>query len=75
MFGYQTNMLKLPNTTGRKYWNYVKTSNINMRGDIPLADLNKLKAAFNNGITIWHDPDYYGLYVKDLEHDNYNKIV
>ncbi len=75
MFGYQTNMLKLPNTTGRKYWNYVKTSNINMHGDIPLADLNKLKAAFDNGITIWHDPDYYGLYVNDLEHDNYNKIV
>lgn len=65
MFGYQTNMLKIPNTTGRKYWNYVKTVNINMTGSIPLSDLNKLKAAFNNGITIWHDPDFYGTYVKD----------
>ena len=65
MFGYQTNMVKLPNTTGRKYWNYVKTSHINMRGNIPLNDLNKLKAAFDNGITIWHDPDWFGTYVKD----------
>lgn len=65
MFGYQTNMVKIPNTTGRKYWNYVKTVNINMRGNIPLGDLNKLKAAFNNGITIWHDTDIFGVYVKD----------
>ena len=65
MFGYQTNMVKIPNTTGRKYWNYVKTSHINMRGNIPLNDLNKLKAAFDNGITIWHDPTYFGIYVKD----------
>lgn len=65
MFGYQTNMVKIPNTRGRKYWNYVKTVNINMRGNIPLSDLNRLKAAFNNGITIWHDTDIFGVYVKD----------
>lgn len=65
MFGYQTNMVKIPNTTGRKRWNYVKTCNINMVGNIPLADLNKLKAAFNNGITIWHSSKYFLSYTDD----------
>ena len=65
MFGYQTNMVKIPNTTGRKRWNYVKTCNINMVGNIPLSDLNKLKAAFNNGITIWHSSKYFLSYTND----------
>lgn len=65
MFGYQTNMVKIPNTTGRKRWNYVKTCNINMVGNIPLSDLNKLKAAFNNGITIWHSSRYFLSYTDD----------
>ena len=56
MFGYQTNRVKLPNVTGRKNWNYVKTVRINMTGRVPLPDLDRLKAIFDNGVTIWHDP-------------------
>lgn len=56
MFGYQTNAVKRPNTTGRKNWNYVKTININITGKIPQPDLNRLKSVFDNGVTIWHNP-------------------
>ena len=35
MFGYKTNLLKVPNITGRSNWNYVETQNINILADIP----------------------------------------
>lgn len=56
MFGYQTNEVKRPNVKGRKYWNYVKTININITGSIPPPDLEELKNIFDSGVTIWHDP-------------------
>ena len=59
MFGYQTNALKIPAINNRPYWNYVKTQGINLLGDIPNDDLEIIKALFNNGITLWHNPSYY----------------
>lgn len=56
MFGYKVNRVKVPNITGRSNWNYVKTINCNFDGDIPQTDLNIIKAMFNNGVTLWHNP-------------------
>lgn len=56
MFGYKVNTVKVPNITGRSNWNYVKTINCNFDGDIPQTDLNIIKAMFNNGVTLWHNP-------------------
>ena len=55
MFGYKVNEVKLPNVTGRSNWNYVKTIDCNLDGDIPQTDLNILKQMFNNGVTLWHN--------------------
>ena len=55
MFGYKVNMVKLPNITGRNYWNYVKTIGCELEGDIPQEHLNILKNMFNKGVTFWHD--------------------
>ena len=57
MFGYKVNSVKLPNLTGRTNWNYVKTVDCNFEGDIPQIYLNKIKEIFNNGITLWHNPN------------------
>lgn len=59
MYGYKTNLVKLPNLNNRSKWNYVKTINANITGDIPQKDIQKLKEIFNNGITLWHDPLYF----------------
>ena len=59
MFGYKVNSVKLPNITGRTYWNYVKTIGCNIIGDIPQNDLQKIKDMFNNGVTLWHDPSHF----------------
>lgn len=56
MYGYKVNSLKIPNITGRRNWNYVKTIDCNFEGDIPQKDLNIIKQMFNNGVTLWHNP-------------------
>ena len=56
MYGYKTNLVKIPNLNNRSNWNYVKTINCNLLGDIPQKDMQKLKEMFNNGITLWHNP-------------------
>ena len=57
MFGYKINLVKVPNITGRSNWNYVKTIDCNFDGDIPQTDLNIIKTMFNNGVTLWHNPN------------------
>ena len=57
MFGYKVNRVKVPNITGRQNWNYVKTINCNFDGDIPQTDLQIIKAMFDNGVTLWHNPN------------------
>ena len=57
MFGYKINLVKVPNITGRSNWNYVKTIDCNFDGDIPQTDLNIIKSMFNNGVTLWHNPN------------------
>lgn len=65
MFGYKVNRLKLPNLTGRPYWNYVQTIDAAIKGPIPDGDRKELEAIFNRGVTIWHDPSRIGNYVLD----------
>lgn len=57
MYGYLTNRVKVPNITGRPYWNYVKTEDAKVIGSIPFDDIVTIKQALNRGITFWHDSD------------------
>ena len=64
MFGYKINLVKQPNLTGRQNWNYVKTIDANIIGNIPQNDIALLKSIFNNGVTIWHNPSNFLDYTK-----------
>ena len=55
-YGYKVNEFKVPNVTGRRNWNYVKTANCYIDADIPQDDLQQIKEMFNKGITFWHNP-------------------
>ena len=73
VYGYKTNKFKIPNLTGRRRWNYVKTSGINIvpntSGIIPPStDIENIKNIFNNGITLWHDNNImdYGDFSNDI---------
>lgn len=59
MYGYKTNRVKIPNLENRTNWNYVKTIDINLLGDIPQKDLQKIKDIYNNGVTLWHNPSTF----------------
>lgn len=59
MYGYLTNELKVPNTNNRPNWNYIQTIGANILGDIPEEDLIKIKSYFDNGITLWHNPNTF----------------
>ena len=56
MYGYKVNSVKIPNVTGRSTWNYVKTIDCNITGNIPQQDLQEIKNIFDNGVTFWHSP-------------------
>lgn len=64
MYGYKTNELKKPNLTGRSNWNYVKTINSNIIGNIPQMDLAEIKEMFDSGVTLWHTTAYFLDYSK-----------
>lgn len=64
MFGYKVNKLEIPNTKSRRYYNYIKTINANIVGNIPNTHLNTLKGIFDRGLTIWHT-DSIGNYAVD----------
>ena len=55
-FGYKCNRVKVPNITGRRNWNYVKTVGCYIEADIPQEDLLEIKNMFDKGITLWHNP-------------------
>lgn len=56
MFGYKTNRVKTPNVAHRENWWYTKTINANIVGDVPNDEMNKIKDAYNNGLTFWKTP-------------------
>lgn len=69
MFGYKVNTLKIPNTTGRTNWNFVKTIDCNIVADIPQNDLQEIKNMFNKGVTLWHNTSTF------LDYSQSNSIV
>lgn len=61
-YGYAVNRVKIPNITGRRNWNYVKTIGCYIEADIPQDDLQAIKDMFNNGVTFWHNASTFADY-------------
>lgn len=58
-YGYRVNTFKTLSVTGRPYFNYVKTTQCELEGDIPTDALENLKGLFNRGCTFWHDTNNF----------------
>lgn len=71
-FGYAYNHQQLPNVLGNRRFNYVKTTQAIIRGDIPIDARNDMIEKLNNGITFWHDltnfdfGDFRGYYSNEI---------
>ena len=70
-FGYQVNITKIPNLTGRQNWNYVEigASEYIGNGSVPLNFMETINNACRRGVTIWHNHNSIGDYSLN------NKIV
>lgn len=68
-FGYKTNRLKLPNQTGRLYWNYVEIGKGEIIGysktntlAVPAESMEIINNIYRNGVTLWHNHSNIGNY-------------
>ena len=68
-YGYKVNRIGTPNLLSRTYWNYCKTIDAHLSGNIPNQDMIKLKELFNNGCTFWHNTSYF------MDYSRTNSIV
>lgn len=62
MFGYKSNMVKVPNVNHRENYWFTKTIDVSIDGAIPMEDMQKIKNCYNNGITFWKNPENIGDY-------------
>lgn len=68
-FGYQVNRLATPNIHKRSNWDYMKTTSINLEGNVPEKELNVIRNLFNSGCTFWHTTS------KFLDYSQTNSIL
>ena len=61
-YGYLVNETKVPTFHKRPNFDYIKTRDINIVGDIPQEDIEELENIFNDGVTVWHNINTYGDY-------------
>ena len=59
LLGYKTCRVKVPNVAHRQNWWYTKTVNANITGNVPNEEMNKIKDAYNNGLTFWRNPSNF----------------
>ena len=62
MFGYKIHRVKVPNKNHRTHFWYTKTIDANIDGGIPAKDIQRIKEAYNNGITFWKNTANIGSY-------------
>ena len=63
-YGYQVNVIKVPNIIGRQNWNYVEIASDDEigYGSVPTTYMEEINNAARRGITIWHNHDNIGNY-------------
>lgn len=61
-FGYKVNRVKIPNITGRKYWNYIEIGQGEelCHGNIPNNYMETINTIARRGVTIWHNHSHMG---------------
>ena len=64
-FGYKVMVTETPTLKNRPVWDYIKTLDTDIAGQVPLADLEEIKAKFERGITFWHNAATFGDYTQD----------
>lgn len=56
-YGYKVNELKVPDLRSRTWFNFIKTIDIEIVGNVTNVVKDSIKKMFNRGVTIWHYRD------------------
>lgn len=56
-YGYKTAIVKVPNMTGRKSFNFVKTIDSTVKGSVPDNVRVQFREMLDSGVTFWHTDD------------------
>ena len=64
-YGYKTNQLKYPNISARPVYNFTKTVDMSVGGNMPLPCKNEINNIFNSGVTFWKNNEQIGNYAID----------
>ena len=66
MFGYAYKSYAIPNRNVRPHWTYLKTIGVNLHGNVPSDDMEKISKIYDAGVTFWR----YGAEVGNYSLDN-----
>lgn len=63
-YGYQVNVLKVPNLVGRSNWNFIQIASDDEigNGSVPTSYMEEINNACRRGLTIWHNHANIGNY-------------
>lgn len=70
MYGYACHKVKVPNTSSRINWNYVKTVGCVITGSLPADEAIRIKEIYDKGVRFWH----YGATMYDYDVAN-NTVI
>lgn len=56
-FGYKCQCIKTPNLKSRYYYNFIKTTNVELASNIDQEYIDEIKTIYDKGITFWHYRD------------------
>ena len=64
-YGYAVKQVRRPNIRSRTQWNYIKTANCTISGNVPGDVEMTICRLYDTGITFWHNPE--NIYRYDLD--------
>lgn len=64
-YGYAVKRVKRPNIKSRTEWNFIKTTGCTISGNVPGDVEAAICAAYDKGLTFWHNPNH--MYRYDLD--------
>lgn len=67
LYGYQINRVGYPADDTRKYWNYSKVANLNVKSTYNREYVEAFKRVYENGVTFWHTDDMYNYSLENVE--------
>lgn len=75
VYGYSINKVETPHLTGRQYWNFIKTRNAEIRGNMPASSKSAIGKIFDGGIFFWQDGDQVGNFSISVSNGSINNPI